>query len=418
MVAGDHKADKKTILIIAYVFPPFPGIGGRRWAKLAKYLTRLGYDVHVITAHNPFDEISTSLSDVKGNKNIHLHVLPAKYPRVLHGKDKGVISKISYRINLALLKLRVRGTIYDRAVFWQKSMEKKTEELIRSYAIETIVATGAPFRVLYYAVQLKNKHSNLQVIADIRDPWSWNTHAYGFPGLSEKRLAVERSMEKTVMEKADKILVPVENMKSKLESLYPQYASKIHLLRHGYDTDEIEPIKQNSKTKIRLLFYGTLYPSIEEFIEKTAVVLAAKKENVTLDIFSDSQRYHEIFQSAGANENVNYYGLLPSKELFARFKEYDYVMLVHPDYGRDNLSTKFFEIIASNLPILYVGNAGMAASYIEENKVGIWLKPDRLEEDLKAVLEKKYVFNYNFDLDISHLSFAKLAESLVQLIHT
>ena len=37
------------LLVIAYKFPPYAGVGGFRWAKLSKYLARLGHEVHVVT---------------------------------------------------------------------------------------------------------------------------------------------------------------------------------------------------------------------------------------------------------------------------------------------------------------------------------------------------------------------------------
>ena len=49
---------KQHILLISYTFPPHPGIGGRRWAKFSKYLSKLNYIVHVIHVANPFDEDS------------------------------------------------------------------------------------------------------------------------------------------------------------------------------------------------------------------------------------------------------------------------------------------------------------------------------------------------------------------------
>ena len=38
----------KHVLLISYSYPPYPGIGGRRWAKFSKYLSRLGFVIHVI----------------------------------------------------------------------------------------------------------------------------------------------------------------------------------------------------------------------------------------------------------------------------------------------------------------------------------------------------------------------------------
>lgn len=401
----------RRIILIAYVFPPYPGIGGRRWAKLSKYLARLGYEVHVITAKNPFNETSTWSKDVESNDKIHLHVLPARYPSVLNGKIVNVFDKILYRFWTLILKISVKGTIYDRAVFWRSSVNRTVDELMNKYKFDAVVATGAPFSVLFYAVQLKKKYHDLKVITDLRDPWSWNTHAYGFGYLSQKRASYELMMEKEVMRNSDVVTVPVSNMISKLLELYPECAGKINLLPHGYDTDEIKPSPKSKSDKIRMIFYGSLYQSIEGFVALIAKVLAEKCDEVDLDIYSDSKRYQEIFKAAGAGSNVTYFDPLPSEELFKLFVNYDYVLLIHPDYGRDNVGTKFYEIIASHTPIIYVGNSGIAASFVEDNRVGMWLRPESVEEQLRTVLDKQFVFNYNFEFDTSQLTFARIAES-------
>jgi hypothetical protein len=38
------------VLIVAYHYPPDPGIGGARPYRFAKYLKRMGYRIHVIAA--------------------------------------------------------------------------------------------------------------------------------------------------------------------------------------------------------------------------------------------------------------------------------------------------------------------------------------------------------------------------------
>ena len=45
-----ESAPIRRLLIISYHFPPDGAIGGLRWAGLSKYLGRMGWDVHVVTA--------------------------------------------------------------------------------------------------------------------------------------------------------------------------------------------------------------------------------------------------------------------------------------------------------------------------------------------------------------------------------
>src|SRR5207302_10175788 len=48
-----RNTDVHRLLVITYHFPPDGSIGGQRWAGLSKYMARLGWEVHVITASAP-----------------------------------------------------------------------------------------------------------------------------------------------------------------------------------------------------------------------------------------------------------------------------------------------------------------------------------------------------------------------------
>src|SRR3982751_5669206 len=45
-----RNSDVRRLLVISYHFPPDGAVGGQRWAGLSKYLARLGWEVHVVTA--------------------------------------------------------------------------------------------------------------------------------------------------------------------------------------------------------------------------------------------------------------------------------------------------------------------------------------------------------------------------------
>ena len=63
----------KKILIITFTFPPKPGIGGRRWAKFAKYLHQKKVSFDILTFEKKSSEKSKWCDDVEPFKqNIYV----------------------------------------------------------------------------------------------------------------------------------------------------------------------------------------------------------------------------------------------------------------------------------------------------------------------------------------------------------
>src|SRR5881275_1116588 len=48
--AAASPARTRRLLVISYHFPPDGAVGGLRWAGLSKYLARVGWEVHIVTA--------------------------------------------------------------------------------------------------------------------------------------------------------------------------------------------------------------------------------------------------------------------------------------------------------------------------------------------------------------------------------
>ncbi|MEO6301966.1 MAG: hypothetical protein ABIP51_02220, partial [Bacteroidia bacterium] len=177
----------KQILLISYVFPPYYGIGGRRWAKHADGLTKLGYTVHVICAKNPFRKTSLWYDVVKNNPKIIIHQLPAFYPKVLVDFEHNFFQKIAYKFWVSVLPFFTKGSFLDRTIFWKKPMLKEAIKIISRNQITNVICTGGPFGVMHFSTLLKNKFNNLFLINDLRDPWTWGPN-WGFPGLSAERM--------------------------------------------------------------------------------------------------------------------------------------------------------------------------------------------------------------------------------------
>ena len=88
---------EKNILLVCFSFPPFPGIGGRRWAKFAKYLSKQNVNVHVLAAKNEPGTISEWDHDVKSEK-IKIHQIPLGLSGVLSFYPKNFTEKAIYKL--------------------------------------------------------------------------------------------------------------------------------------------------------------------------------------------------------------------------------------------------------------------------------------------------------------------------------
>ena len=408
------KENNQNILLVSYFFPPFPGIGGRRWAKFVKYLSRKGYTIHIISAKNPFNVNSLWSSDVSKNDNIKINALEGKFPAVLAVEPKSILQKIKYKLSLAGIKSFAKGTPYDRSIFWNSDMLKKADALIREHNIKKVIVSCAPFRSAYAALALKKKHPQLHIATDFRDPWTWG-EILGYKHLKKADLKFEKRMQDKVVQESNIITVPVQVMKDHLIREYPEYAGKIHLLPHAFDDDECRQKKQYSQHNFRLAFYGTLYLNIEHYIKALAEIMGAYPGKITLDIYSDSEKYSEIWNKNGAGQAVNYYSPIQGRALFEKLVDYDFVLFIHPLHGIHNLSTKFYEIINCRIPILYIAEEGDTANFIKETRLGIHVNEGNLKAALHKLISGEHEFAYNREFDVTEYSFEKVTNHLVKL---
>ncbi|MEO6903355.1 MAG: hypothetical protein ABI315_09390 [Bacteroidia bacterium] len=408
--------DSKHILLISYTFPPYPGIGGRRWAKFSKYLSRLGYTVHVIHAKNPFKEQSLWVEDIENEKNIKKYELNSLYPKVLLTQPKSILQKLNYKISLLIVRLLSKGTLYDKGIFWRQKMLNTSTTLIKKYDITNVIVNCAPFSTAYYALSLKKKFKNLNLIVDFRDPWTWGS-GYGFSTIKGKRKEFEERMEQQVIKNFNTVLVPDIEMKIYLSQKYKSLSHKIYLLSHGFDEDEIVRRKKIPNTTIKLLYYGTLYAGMNSIFSKIATVLSDKNKGISLDIYSNENTYKNLFvEKEYTSDLVQYYAPLLPKELFYKIKFYDYVLIIQPDYAKDFITTKIYEIIFSETPILLISKTGKLSEFIIENKLGLHFTPDNILDHLGMIISYD---NNNFrtsTFSVKSYSFKSLTDDLLKYL--
>ena len=387
------------ILLICHTFPPAPGVGGRRWAKFAKVLARRGWTVHVICAEHRAGTAPSPWTDDVRSPRIQVHTLPRRYPSVVNRWPLTRLSdKLAHRFWLRALPLLVKGNPRDSTVFWHGQLHALAARLIRMHGIRHVIATGAPFRLLYHAVGLKRTHPGLHVTCDLRDPWTWWDN-YGHGLLPPRRFADEVAMERAVMEGSDRITSPSSSVLGHLAEAYPHCSGKMVRLPHAIDPDEVvRGERPTGRAGFRLIYAGTWYGAEEADRYFAAVVQAfhtlkaagpTRYQQTRFDLYiaaNDASKARQQVKAAGLEDRIHFHAPLPPKAIAAEIAKADAALIFIPPKNRDLMGTKFHELFHLQVPVIHVGEPGFVSRTIVEHRMGCSFRVNELAEGLPAII--------------------------------
>ena len=414
-------ADKK-LLLVCYHFPPNAGIGGRRWAKLAKGLTQLGYHIHVIKADPISGTNPSGWADDINRNAITVHSVKRNYPTVVSHGPKNIVDKLRYRYHVNQLKNKEKGTIYDIAIGWDKRFFPFAKNLIEKEGITDILATGAPFNLLYYCAQLKDFFPEINLIADYRDPWL-SAENYGMKDLTDERMTVETEKQELLFQNANWITCPNEFLLADIRStavIKPK--AEFTAMPHFFDKDDLKKYLvdyEKTDDKVKIVYGGAIYLGMERHLERLARALRYLAKNqpllaAKLDIrlYTPHHRFAEIFQ--GLEKFVQFKETI-GKEFFSELNSADAAFIFLAEHNRNFLTTKFFEYLPFNKPLLYLGAEGYVSGFIEDNDLGVSL---RSEEHIGATLKELAEGNLKIksSIDVKAFSLKRRARELAALL--
>jgi glycosyltransferase involved in cell wall biosynthesis len=191
---------RRPILLIAYKFPPYAGVGGFRWAKLAKYLARLGHEIHVVSVSWPAYGPNTLMADAS-EPGVTVHRIASGSPHCFRHRPLRGRWRIGARY-VALRGLDAALFYDDEAQRWGRHLVGTCERLIDELGIDVAVATGHPFQANRWAAELKRRRPGLKLIQDFRDPWADNP----FRSLSHRRAQRIRAWQRDAVAEADAVV--------------------------------------------------------------------------------------------------------------------------------------------------------------------------------------------------------------------
>ena len=228
------------ILLIAYHFPPSSAVGGLRAANFARCLRAFGWEPHVLTIRDR-DMAQIDRSRERWLDGITIHhaaVLPT-----IEGLYSAAIRRWRRNRRLTLpsaagpvataspngkrtetLKQRVKRYILsmlalpDRERGWLPTAVIGAVTRIRRHRMGWIMTSCPPYSVHVVGVIVK-RLTGVKWIADFRDPWMTTGSKRLFP-TSALSLAIERWLERRVIERADLVVFNVERLRNAYRDRY------------------------------------------------------------------------------------------------------------------------------------------------------------------------------------------------------
>ena len=335
-------AAPRSILLIAFHFPPEALPGAVRPSRFFQYLPEFGYEAEVLTS--------------AVQKEVHPRIHPV--PATTYIPNKYTLAGA---VEILLHKL----VWTEMALLWTGPAALKARRLIKDKPISAMISTAPPANTHLAALVVKLRYG-IPWIADFRDPVFDNPIGQDF---GRMHTASNRLAEKLVFRHADIILAVSDVVAGWWRDQYPQYAHKIHVIWNGYNPAEDLAGSPIPPRPYRVLAHiGNLYAARRPDIITNAIVRlfstnCLHPENIRLqfvgeigdDVWAGSHSLLQLKQDGV----MTCTGLLPRPEALKLTGESDYLMLLDIQQGKGyTVPSKLFEYVRTGRPILAVTQPG------------------------------------------------------------
>lgn len=431
-------ASIKKILLITYYWPPAGGAGVQRWLKFVKYLSTMGFDIHVFTADKP--EVPAQDESLLQEVPPQLKVLRspiwepfAAYRRFTGKKDKSANAFLSEesrgkRSWAEKLALWVRGNLFlpDAKRFWIRPSQRALAAYMQQHNISTVVSTGPPHSVHMIAYGLKKK-LDIQWLADFRDPWTQIDYFHQLPMLPMVKRWHSR-WEKKVVTAADKVVVVSPSMLTYFSALDSEKPHKFSLITNGYDS---QPLAATHLDKaFTIVHSGSInadrtHPAFFKALQLALAQESSLQAHLQLVwIGKLSYEARQLLQTHELMPHAVFPGYIPYAQLAERLAKARilYLPINNTPDAKGIMTGKCFEYLAAQRPILAQGPVlGDLHQLLEDTQAGK-LFPFHEVEALKDWILQRY---YKFVMDedswqskhIERYSRLHLSEQMAKLLH-
>jgi glycosyltransferase involved in cell wall biosynthesis len=248
-------AEKKPkILFLAYYFPPSETIACVRTWNIAKYLSRLDWDVTVVTPDPHFWRLGDPSNIEKVNRELNKE----RIKRITTGHGWRFLSPIHLNVGNTGMKW-LCGAVSRRIasklrispeIGWIKGAKRACSSLVKE-DVDIILVSGGPFCSFRLAKWLSDK-LNRPYVLDYRDLWTGGLHRNR---KSPKTLKEEQEF----LQCSAAVTIVSPSWGLDLTRRY-NLNKKIHVISNGFDPEEMSQVEPTQFPHFAIVYTGIFYP--------------------------------------------------------------------------------------------------------------------------------------------------------------
>jgi glycosyltransferase involved in cell wall biosynthesis len=390
--ANNAETGKKSVLMIAYSFPPIGGSGVHRVLRFVKYLPEFGWLPTVVTtASNRYSTKDVSLLNHIPPKTEVIRIPGFEFLNYYKRAKKFKMHKV--------LSLIDKVTAFpDSQAFWKKKVIAELPKIIDIDSFDLVYATYGPGSNLVIGKHLKANY-HLPLVTDFRDEWVSHPDLTFVRARARKPLLAK--LEGECIRISDRVICLNEVMKDKFRRQYAdEDPGKFTVIPNGYD-ESIAKLHGKPKAtilepdKFNIVYAGTFtsYTHPQNFLKALLSLVnedQSYEQKIRVSFIGNvaTPKLFDLVEQKALKKVVRIIPYLPHDELIPHLHKADVLLLlIGPAPGADVMQTsKLFECIAIGKPILaIVPPEGAAAQVIRKTRTGFVVNSSSIEDIKKMV---------------------------------
>lgn len=353
------------VLLVAYYYPPLNVIGARRPYSLARWLTRRGHTVRILTTVHGGTAPDDATSGVMRARDLLATGLNWR-------RQDSALDAISGRSDVAVpvAPSGVANLFVPEVqlISWAPFAVAAGRRLARTWEPDVVVTTSPVESA--HAVGLALHRKGIPWVADLRDGWRFEPPRPEWPTAIQRRF--DDALERGTLSRADARVVISAPIAEDLDERLGLHAS---VIPNGFDPDDAPsagavaraPVDPDRFTIVHTggLWTGKTLLGLLEALER----LDAPVELVLAGPQTADEREHYADPRFAAF--VRHVGHLPRAEALALQRAADALVVVTDGARRSEVTGKLAEYLAAGPPILALAAGTAAGDIVAEQDAGV-----------------------------------------------